>query len=187
MGRKPVDRSTVLCKECSKGFEYDPVHPKRQFCSNSCAMTNKWKSGNSGLGRPSSGKIKRTCPTCNKEYEVTEKGRKRNMFCSKICSIRSTVGSSLELLVREYLDANKVDYEFQYPIGYYVIDFLVDAVCIECDGRFHLKPDVKVRDDKRDEYLSKLGYSTIRLSLQEIWDNDFSKIDQVVNKYRSKK
>ena len=70
-----------------------------------------------------------------------------------------------ELDFQERLDALGVAFEFQYPIGRYVMDFAFPEVrkVVELDGRNHYRLDYKVRDIERDAYLRGEGYEVLRL------------------------
>lgn len=74
--------------------------------------------------------------------------------------------SSLEVVVRQVLDALGVVYEPSVQIGPYVADMLVphSRLVIECDGDYwHSRPGALERDMRKDKYLEANGYRVLRL------------------------
>lgn len=74
----------------------------------------------------------------------------------------------------------------------YRLDFLVEACCknsgrllidVECDGHeFHERTKEQVRhDNKRNRYLQSIGYTVIRFSGSEIYDDPEYCCDQLLN------
>lgn len=64
------------------------------------------------------------------------------------------------------LDSNNLTYEEQYQIGPYQLDFafVADKIDLEIDGdQHHLDQRVVKSDIRRNEYLSALGWKTIRI------------------------
>lgn len=57
----------------------------------------------------------------------------------------------------------------QYPIEQYVTDFCCPErrIVIEVDGGGHDESQQRVKDTSRDEYLQRIGFSTLRF-----WSND---------------
>ena len=79
--------------------------------------------------------------------------------------------SSLERTVGALLEALGIEFVPQYPIGRYVVDFLVPdkKLVIECDGSFwHSRPGVPEKDAARDAYLGTQGYRVLRLPQVDI-------------------
>lgn len=58
----------------------------------------------------------------------------------------------------------------QYPFDFYRLDMALPwlKICIECDGKYHLLPDRKIRDRKRDAYLRARGWKTLRFTGRQI-------------------
>lgn len=74
--------------------------------------------------------------------------------------------SSLEIAIARILDALKINYEPQKPIGWYVVDFYIPehSLIIECDGNYwHGLPNIKAKDKQRDKWLFRHGYKVLRL------------------------
>lgn len=68
--------------------------------------------------------------------------------------------SKIETIYYDILTANNIPFEFQYKIGPYRADFLIDKVLVfEIDGPMHDKE----HDDKRDEYINRMGYEVLRV------------------------
>ncbi len=66
----------------------------------------------------------------------------------------------------------------QYVIKPYIVDFccLEKKLIIELDGGQHNEEKSQIYDEKRTEYLNKLGYKVLRF-----WDNDiFQNTDSVL-------
>jgi len=71
--------------------------------------------------------------------------------------------SRSELILYEMLKSANIPFEFQYKIGHYRVDYLIDGrIVLECDGPQH--GNRREKDRKRDQYLERLGYDVIRLS-----------------------
>jgi cyclase len=72
----------------------------------------------------------------------------------------------------------------QHPIGIYIVDFYCHKVklVIEVDGLIHDKPEMKDYDQKRERDLNSSGYSILRFSNREI----FNDIENVLDKIKTK-
>lgn len=91
--------------------------------------------------------------------------------------------TSIEISVRNVLDALKVDYQEQKPIGRYMVDFFIPSTntVIECDGDYwHNLPEVVARDKRKDEFLNQKGYRVIRLPEHKIKENPFTLVKKAV-------
>ena len=65
------------------------------------------------------------------------------------------------------LDEAGVKLRFQYTIGPYRVDYLVDDFLIlELDGPTHNTPTGKAKDKTRDQYLESLGYRIFHISTE---------------------
>ncbi len=88
--------------------------------------------------------------------------------------------------------------EPQKKILNYRVDFLVTAtdyhpdinpngysqtqIIVECDGKkYHSSPEQKIKDQKRDDALLKLGYKTYRYTGSTIWSEVFEAIKEILN------
>jgi very-short-patch-repair endonuclease len=73
---------------------------------------------------------------------------------------RRKADSKIELILYRMLSESKIKFSFQYKIGPYTADYLVNGfLVIELDGPQHSKK----RDDIRDFYMKKMGYKVIRV------------------------
>ncbi|MCQ2114468.1 MAG: DUF559 domain-containing protein [Bacteroidaceae bacterium] len=81
-----------------------------------------------------------------------------------------------EILRRGNLDAK---FRRQHIIGEYIVDFvdLASGLVIEIDGGYHNKPEQKILDTKRTDYLQKQGFSVIRFTNEEV----LFKTDETIN------
>jgi very-short-patch-repair endonuclease len=70
--------------------------------------------------------------------------------------------STAESIFYDMLIASGLRLKFQHEIGRYRVDYLInDSVVLELDGPGHEQK----RDDIRDAYMRKLGYTIIRVPL----------------------
>ena len=59
----------------------------------------------------------------------------------------------------------------QFSVGNYILDFYCPEIklCIELDGNEHYTLTGEMYDEKRDEYLKRLGITIIRFENRDIW------------------
>jgi len=104
-------------------------------------------------------------------------------------------GSPLEDIFWSEFKAHSIDAERQYHFGtpknHYFLDFA--AFCrqgnldIECDGeKYHSRFDKVVKDYKRDNYLTKKGWSILRYSTNQIIAETSYCIDEIKETIMSK-
>ncbi len=73
-----------------------------------------------------------------------------------------TADSKAETIFYEMLVNSKLDFKFQYSIGPYRADYLFGGfLVVELDGPDHQKD----HDDKRDQYMRRMGYKIIRVPI----------------------
>ena len=73
--------------------------------------------------------------------------------------------SLAEAIFYDMLEKAKIPFEFQYKIGPYRVDYLINkTIVLECDGKHHQFQ--RGYDRNRDWYLEGLGYHVVRMS----WD-----------------
>lgn len=95
--------------------------------------------------------------------------------------------SPIERKLFKALWANGYEVKTQYPVWFYQLDFAIPElrICIEADGReFHTSKERKVQDRKRDLFLQREGWTTIRFTGTQIHNNAFQcvkKVEEVVN------
>gem|GEM_PF-2571697 len=192
---RACSRTVGTCQWCSKVFECLRIYVARGqylFCSDACRHTARRKglpqqathrtclrcgsAFQAGLKRGKAGRSfcsiacrrqpRAKCIRCGKS--ATKHGNTR--FCSVSCYRKHTGETGLEQLVREALQAERIPFEQEAPIGRWSIDFLVDnRICLEADGDFwHRNPATKARDVRRDRELTKRGYVVIRLAEKKL-------------------
>lgn len=165
----------IICKQCGKKFSKPPSQAKLSiFCSKKChdsAMSDF---------------VVHKCAQCLKEFKIpnweVKKGKGR--FCTRECFIKFNGESSLEEKVRKYLQSKHIQFQQEVKFAKYRADFLLTGtkIIIECDGEFwHLRPQSKIRDKRKDEYLYGLGYKVFRLTGRQINENLAKSISQFVN------
>lgn len=68
---------------------------------------------------------------------------------------------------------NHLKFRRQHPIKQYIVDFccLKKRIIIELDGKQHLRPEHKEKDELRDLHLKNLGYSILRFPNEIIFKN----------------
>ena len=79
--------------------------------------------------------------------------------------------TSIEITMAKELKAQGIDFEQEYPIDGFRIDFALPEIklAVECDGDYwHSLPGIKEKDKRRDKVLSKLGWTTLRFTETEI-------------------
>jgi len=84
--------------------------------------------------------------------------------------------SPIENRLKTELDFAGIQYEFQYPIGKYILDFYIQKgsikLNVECDGKeFHSDYTAKEYDSERDKFMQSKGFKVIRLHGVTIWNN----------------
>lgn len=111
--------------------------------------------------------------TKNKQYTVkSELGFIMNSMIGNL-----TVSSPIEVLLWDALEKADLTKEAikQYPIGKYQIDiaYPYKKLAIECDGReYHRENQLQLeRDQKRDKYLARKGWRTLRIEGIAIYGN----------------
>ena len=95
----------------------------------------------------------------------------------------------IENRLKTELDNLGISYEFQYPVGKYILDFHIEnslvKLNVECDGKeFHSDFEAKNHDNERDLYMQKCGYKVLRLPGVLIWNSPkfcVEKIQKLLN------
>lgn len=156
-------RKIIRCKECQRERSvYRSVylkHPK--FCSKKCSDDSKIDH------------IFRICRACKRNFRLTNSALKRGRgsFCTWECYKKYKGESSLELLVRQQLEKLNEPFQQEMKIGKFRADFYLPKrnLVIECDGEYwHMDQKARLRDQRKDKLMGKLGYSILRLSGTDI-------------------
>lgn len=95
--------------------------------------------------------------------------------------------SKAETVFYNMLSENGLKFDFQYRIGPYSADYLFAGfLVVELDGPQHTKE----HDDKRDQYMRKMGYKVIRVPiwiLASFPEDVLEEIKDALNKQAAKK
>lgn len=152
-------RVLCVCEQCGKEHAVHRFRADRaRFCSQSCRAI--FINTRATL----------RCLECGKEYRVKRyRVREGSRFCSKACAQRHKGETSIEAAIRHALDALDIAYLPQHPIGRYSADFFLPqvGVLIETDGTYWHSLD-PARDARRDAWMRRRGYTTIRIAEREI-------------------
>lgn len=159
----------VKCRQCKKEFlvirAVYKKHPK--FCSKVCKDDYERDS------------VFRTCRECKLKFEIRrhEINRGRGSFCTWECYKKFKGESSLELIVRQHLEKLHEPFQQEMRIGKFRADFYLPKrnLIIECDGEYwHMTQKIRLRDQRKDKLIKKLGYNILRLSGQDIIARNFA-------------
>jgi len=78
----------------------------------------------------------------------------------------NTNDSKAEVIFYEFLIESGIPFKFQYKIGPYKVDYLIDgSLVVELDGPHHNRQ--KEYDEKRDKYIEKMGYTVLRIPISD--------------------
>ena len=132
------------------------------------------------------------CPYCGRETERAY-GKRHVKYCDRKCSaadptIRAKISAKVrtahadgrikpwnarrrtnvsypEQFTMGILNQAEITYEHEKKVGKYFIDFAIidKMVALEIDGSQHEWPERKQKDREKDEYLTNLGWSVIRI------------------------
>lgn len=101
------------------------------------------------------------CET-RKFYRQQKSPRKMDDIFGDLKSIDEYMNadSKIETIYCDIFYRADIPFDFQYKIGPYRADFLIDKKLVfEIDGPMH----DKAYDDRRDKYMEKLGYNVLRV------------------------
>lgn len=75
----------------------------------------------------------------------------------------------------------------QHQIGDYITDFCCpeEKLVVEFDGAVHSLPDQQGHDQKRDRYLSSLGFTVLRFPNEQLTSNPDMGFNAILNKLPS--
>jgi very-short-patch-repair endonuclease len=81
----------------------------------------------------------------------------------RVGKIRSGYRTDIEAITEEALQQHDIDYEFEYRVGRYSVDFYLPQykIALECDGEYWHR-NREDEDAKRDEYLEERGLTVVR-------------------------
>ena len=75
------------------------------------------------------------------------------------------------MLKGRQLDGRK--FRRQYSLDNIIMDFFCvsENLCVELDGQDHFTEEGKLRDEKRDAFITKFGIRVIRFENKAVWNN----------------
>lgn len=87
----------------------------------------------------------------------------------RVQKIRTGYRTDIERITEAEMRRIGLDYEFEYRIGRYSVDFLLShhSVVVECDGEYWHRGKQE-EDSKRDAYLMDRGFAVVHLTASEI-------------------
>lgn len=94
-----------------------------------------------------------------------------------------------EFIFRKRLEELGIDFKTQLVCGFYIVDFVIPErmLCIEIDGYSH--KDTVEYDERRDDFLRKVGFSVVRIMNEDAKTIDLGFIEkynkQLPYKFRS--
>lgn len=160
-------KKKVTCRECKREFlVLRSVYKKNpKYCSKKCRDDSMRDY------------VSRICRKCKKRFELprSDLNRGRGSFCTHRCFFTYRGPSSLEKKMGRALNLAGIKFKREVKFKRFHVDFLLEdkKSIIECDGEFwHLKPEIKERDKRKEKLLSSMGYKVIRFSGKTI--NKFS-------------
>lgn len=84
--------------------------------------------------------------------------------------------SKAEKIFYDLLCSNNIPFQFQYSIGPYRADYLINnSVVVEIDGPQH----IKAKDNRRDKYMRDMGYKVIRVPLWVLAQDPVAIIEEI--------
>ena len=140
--------------------------------------------------------VTKSCPICKVSFECLVYKQKR--YCSKSClnldpetrlfrrnimlekvkngthsgwkSRSGKAPSYAEKFFIKVLSLNNVQYERDLNVGGFFIDFAIKdkMIALEIDGKQHMEPDRKQRDDRKDICLRSNGWTVVRIPWKSI-------------------
>lgn len=133
--------------------------------------------GNRGKHRhPVSEAMREHLSRKTKEFfaKMTKEERRKHVekwnAAGKLASMNTKI-SSIEYMIRDVLEIERISFEPQRPIFEYFADIYVPShrLVIECDGEYwHGSPEKKKRDALRDKRMTRAGYIVVRLQENDI-------------------
>ena len=93
--------------------------------------------------------------------------------------LRKNMTEAETILWEELKQLDGYHFRRQHPINDYIADFICLSahLIIEVDGKYHDIPQQQIEDDMRTDALSKMGYTVVRFTNEEI----ITDVDRVVD------
>ncbi len=77
----------------------------------------------------------------------------------------------------------EIQFYRQKNIGDYIVDFYCPSakLIVEIDGGQHYSGDTRTKDQKRDEFLNRLGFKVLRFSNSDVFENIEGVVQKIYN------
>lgn len=142
-----------LCKFCQSKFDVHPSRNHRIYCSRSCQAKDRWNDVEY------KNKMRKVC-------SATAKRSHLNPNINIGWQTRKKLEPSYpEKIAIKCLNELRVNYEYEFKLGKYFIDFaLIEyKIAIEIDGKQHNLPERIEYDHRKNIYLNKQGWQVFRI------------------------
>lgn len=167
-----------VCPVCRRTYFSD-----NKYCSLSCQLYNSVY-----------GYVATICLSCGKPfaYKPHAARNRTRSYCSRRCAIASGIGrySEVETITANTLKELKIGFEHDYSIHPFFVDFFIAPnLVLECDpvicrGIYHNHCEhTKEREEKREAYLTSMGYIVIHLDEDTIRNNIYETLIKLKQTY----
>jgi len=171
----PQKRVTKTCQQC--GHEYEVIRSwgeTSKYCSRECKHAHQRTVR--GHDHPLKNSVEMSCEYCGRAFERKPSQVARSRFCSRQCHgawrVQNTHSpTSIELIIAGLLKELHIPFQQERQMGSFLCDFVVSSakLVIECDGSYwHSSPIQKLKDSRKDSWLTAHGYAVLRLDEREI-------------------
>jgi len=179
------------CERCGKVFKIrSSVAKVQRYCSQKCSGASIGES-QTGKDNPRwKPKVKLNCDYCGKEFKTYPSRIGRKKYCCKkhrllghLKRLASNPRTDIEKAMAEALTKAGIEHEEQVTMcDKFLVDFLLPAhkLVVQCDGVYwHDRPEVIGRDKGQDRYLTKCGYTVLRFTDKQIYNNISKCIEKI--------
>lgn len=162
----------VKCLECNNDFQRKRKF--QTFCSRSCATKNV--ANREEIKKLKSDLFKKITKERHENGDTSIGWQKRDILTP----------SYPEKITIDLLNDSLIEYEYEKKVGKYFIDFAFNnkMIALEIDGRTHDDIEVKQKDIRKDDFLTKNGWFVYRIKWTNTKDH-YKKINDFIEKYIS--
>lgn len=188
-GSERAPRVNVKCQTCGKEMRvlksrYDAGQGR--FCSRECVNTGR-------ISPQRKERVACTCKYCGKTFYrlQCQIDSGRGIFCSRSCVAAHTnrtayteSPTSIEEALIAELEQRDIEYEFQYSLGKWVLDFAFPQqhIAVEADGVYwHSLPKAVEKDKRKEADLRSRGWKLLRFDGDMIRDSVSDCVDRVTD------
>ena len=175
---------TLACGWCKTLFSVPPsaIRAAVMCCSLSCAALNSW--------RTRTRRITKLCAHCGQPISVKPSLAQRRRFCSRSClgawtvrhQSRPTKGESR---LGAALARCGILFNYQHPLGRFLIDFVIGHLAIEIDGeRWHRIPENVARDIAKAAAVADAGLVLVRIDATRVESAPDDVVLWLIREYR---